>query len=126
PLQDIISVGFFDITDFFLGMVATACIALIFNKPDVESLWLLTLIYVACSIVLIILKIVVILPFRNRAENSTTFSMKTLAGKQGSVTTTITKEAMGEVMVYAGFTKINKGARIYSGGSEDDVETISV
>lgn len=114
PLQDILSLGFVDITDLLLGLVATACVSLIFGNPETETKLTLGLIYAVVIIVFIILKIVVILPFRYKSENSTTFSMKSIAGKQGTVTTTITKESMGEVMVYAGFTRINKGARIYN------------
>ncbi len=113
PLQDFISLGFYDITDFFVGLVATACSTIILNNVDTVTNLELGIIFIIIEIILVVLKISVILPFRSKAENSTTFSMKSIAGKQGNVTTTITKDSMGEVMVYAGFTRINKTAKIY-------------
>lgn len=115
PLKDIISVGFYDISDFFVtGMIAFFITygVLVINRATV-SIWLFAGIFFVIMIVIMLMNILIILPFKRRAENSSITSIHELEGKEGKVSIPITLNGTGEVIVSTGFTRINKMAKIY-------------
>ena len=115
PLKDIISVGFYDISDFFVtGMIAFFITygVLVANLATV-SIWLFVGVFLAVMVVIMLMNILVILPFKSRAENSTTTSIHELEGKEATVSIPITLNGTGEVIVSTGFTRVNKMAKIY-------------
>ncbi|MCM3512226.1 hypothetical protein [Carnobacterium inhibens] len=115
PLKDIISVGFYDISDFFVtGMIAFFITygVLVTNLATV-SIWLFVGVFLAVMIVIMLMNILVILPFKSRAENSTITSIHELEGKEATVSIPITLNGTGEVIVSTGFTRVNKMAKIY-------------
>ena len=125
PLKDIISVGFYDISDFFVtGMIAFFIIygVLVTNRTTV-SIWLFAGIFFAIMIVIMLMNILVILPFKRRAENSSITSIHELEGKEGKVSIPITLNGTGEVIVSTGFTRINRMAKIYN--NADGITDIS-
>lgn len=85
------------------------------------SIGLFILIVVTVITGVVLLNIFVIIPFRSRSENSSATSIQQLEGKEGTVSVSIPADGVGEVLVYTGFTKINKMAKIY----ENDNESIS-
>ncbi|WP_029278520.1 membrane protein [Carnobacterium jeotgali] len=115
PLKDIISIGFYDISDFFVtGMIAFFITygVLVTNLATV-SLWLFVGIFLAVMVVIMLMNILVILPFKSRAENSNITSIHDLEGKEATVSIPITLNGTGEVIVSTGFTRVNKMAKIY-------------
>lgn len=122
PFQDLLDLGVYNISDFFFGLVATACVSILLGNSDSVTNSELVFYFSVTAIILILIKIFVFIPFRKNSENSTTFSLKSLEGKEGEVMTTITQESMGEVLAFAGFTRINKSARIYDNGKDDTTE----
>lgn len=122
PLRDIVSIGFFDISDLFVSLMIAVFIGYMINEgmPGNSTisigLFILILVTVVTSVVL--LNIFVIIPFRSRSENSSATSILQLEGKEGTVSISITADGVGEVLVYTGFTKINKMAKIYENGNE--------
>ena len=123
PLKDIISVGFYDISDFFVtGMIAFFITygVLVANLATV-SIWLFVGVFLAVMVVIMLMNILVILPFKSRAENSTTTSIHELEGKEATVSIPITLNGTGEVIVSTGFTRVNKMAKIY-----DNTDNITV
>ncbi|MDN5371668.1 MAG: hypothetical protein PWR19_714 [Carnobacterium sp.] len=123
PLKDIISVGFYDISDFFVtGMIAFFITygVLVTNLATV-SIWLFVGVFLAVMVVIMLMNILVILPFKRRAENSTITSIHELEGKEATVSIPITLNGTGEVIVSTGFTRVNKMAKIY-----DNTDNITV
>ena len=115
PLKDIITIGFYDISDFFVtGMIAFFITygVLVTNLATV-SLWLFVGIFLAVMVVIMLMNILVILPFKSRAENSNITSIHDLEGKEATVSIPITLNGTGEVIVSTGFTRVNKMAKIY-------------
>ncbi|AEB31044.1 putative membreane integrity integral inner membrane protein [Carnobacterium sp. 17-4] len=115
PLKDIISVGFYDISDFFVtGMIAFFITygVLVTNRATV-TIWLFLSIFFVIVVVIMLMNILVILPFKSRAENSNITSIHDLEGKEAKVSIPITLNGTGEVIVSTGFTRVNKMAKIY-------------
>ena len=115
PLKDIISVGFYDISDFFVTGMITFFITygiLVTDRLKV-SIWLFTGIFFVIMVIIMLMNILVILPFKNRAENSNITSIYELEGKEAKVSIPITLNGTGEVIVSTGFTRVNKMAKIY-------------
>lgn len=122
PLREIVTIGFFDISDLFVSLMIAVFIGYMVNEsmPDNASisigLFILILVTVVTGVVL--LNIFVIIPFRSRSENSSATSIRQLEGKEGTVSVSITADGVGEVLVYTGFTKTNRMAKIYENSSE--------
>lgn len=115
PLKDIISVGFYDISDFFVtGMIAFfITYGILLTNRSIVSIWLFAGIFFVSMIIIMLMNILVILPFKNRAENSSITSIYELEGKEAKVSIPITLNGTGEVIVSTGFTRVNKMAKIY-------------
>ena len=113
PLKDIITVGFYDISDFFVTLLISLFIVSQLDGVLEVTKSLLIIIFISVLVVIILLNIFVVLPFKSRAENSTLISNKQLEGREGKVSVPLTIDSMGEVIVYTGFTKVNKMAKIY-------------
>ena len=115
PLKDIISVGFYDISDFFVtGMIAFfITYGILVTNRDTVSVLLFSAIFFATMIAIMLMNILVILPFKSRAENSSITSIKDLEGKEATVSIPITLNGTGEVIVSTGFSRVNKMAKIY-------------
>lgn len=124
PLRDIVTVGFYDISDFFVTAMITFFIGYMYNESSELTIGIFTAIFIAVLVAIILMNIFVIIPFKSRAESSTVASITQLEGKEGKVSTTLTEGSYGEVVVYNGFTKINKMAKIYA--NNDGVTTIPV
>lgn len=122
PFRDFISVGFYDISDFFISLVATSTLVYIFFDGTIGSIgyWI---IFILVSAFVISLKTFVVFPFMNRADNSTVSTIYDLEGKVGKTMSTIKPDKLGEVMVFSGFSKITRGARIWK--SDETSQAIS-
>lgn len=122
PLRDIITVGFFDISDLFVSFMIAVFIGYMINESMpgniAISIGLFMLIVVTVVTGVVLLNIFVVIPFRSRSENSSATSIQQLEGKEGTVLVSITADGVGEVLVYTGFTKINKMAKIYENGKD--------
>lgn len=122
PLRDIISIGFFDISDLFVSLMISVFIGFMINEgmpgDNYLSVGLFMLVVITVVTGVVLLNIFVIIPFRSRSENSSATSIRQLEGKEGTVSISITADGVGEVLVYTGFTKINKMAKIYESGNE--------
>ncbi|MCC5894135.1 MAG: hypothetical protein JJU16_01605 [Alkalibacterium sp.] len=122
PLRDIVTIGFFDISDLFVSFMISVFIGYMINEGmpanAAISVGLFALIVVTVVTCVVLLNIFVIIPFRSRSENSSATSIRQLEGKEGTVSISITADGVGEVLVYTGFTKINKMAKIYESGNE--------
>lgn len=115
PLKDIISVGFYDISDFFVtGMIAFfITYGVLMTNRALVSIWLFVGIFFVLMVIIMLMNILVILPFKSRAENSNVTSIHELEGKEAKVSIPITLNGTGEVIVSTGFTRVNKMAKIY-------------
>lgn len=115
PLKDIISVGFYDISDFFVtGMIAFFITYGVLMTNDAPiSIWLFAGIFFAIMIIIMLMNILVILPFKSRAENTSITSIQELEGKEAKVSIPITLNGTGEVIVSTGFKRVNKMAKIF-------------
>ncbi|WP_256244868.1 hypothetical protein [Alkalibacterium sp. 20] len=122
PLRDIVTVGFFDISDLFVSFMIAVFIGYMINElmPANTAISIGLFMFIVVSVVtgVVLLNIFVIIPFRSRSENSSATSIQQLEGKEGTVSVSITADGVGEVIVYTGFTKINKMAKIYESGNE--------
>ncbi|AGY82625.1 membrane integrity integral inner membrane protein [Carnobacterium inhibens] len=115
PLKDIISIGFYDISDFFVTAMIAFFITygILVTNHTAVSIWLFVGIFFAIMVVIMLMNILVILPFKSRAENSNITSIHELEGKEAKVSIPITLNGTGEVIVSTGFSRINKMAKIY-------------
>ncbi|MEC6748347.1 hypothetical protein VXN63_07300 [Marinilactibacillus sp. XAAS-LB27] len=122
PLREIITIGFFDISDLFVSLMIAVFIGYMINESmpgnAFISIGLFILIFVTVVTGIVLLNIFVIIPFRSRSENSSATSIRQLEGKEGTVSVSITADGVGEVLVYTGFTKTNRMAKIYENSSE--------
>lgn len=125
PLNDILSVGFYDITDFFLGILMTSLLVNSLQKSDGWSFGLFTSAFLVVSALIIAFKIFFVLPLLKRAENSTITSSKDLEGKEATVTVPIGQKTIGEIIVSTGFGKMNRMALIYACSATEDVLNIA-
>ncbi|TNV68151.1 NfeD family protein [Trichococcus shcherbakoviae] len=125
PLNDILSVGFYDITDFFLGILMTSLLVNALQKSDGWSFGLFTSAFLVVSALIIAFKIFFVLPLLKRAENSTITSSKDLEGKEATVTVPIGQKTIGEIIVSTGFGKMNRMALIYACSATEDVLNIA-
>lgn len=115
PLRDFISVGFYDISDFFVtGLIA---FFMAYGAVEAERVSLtplsFSLLFLVVMVVIMLMNILVILPFKERAENSNVSSIKNLEGKEAIVSIPISIGQTGEVIMNSGFTRVNRMARIY-------------
>lgn len=122
PLREIVTIGFFDISDLFVSLMIAVFIGYMINESmpgnSFISIGLFILILVTVVTGIVLLNIFVIIPFRSRSENSSATSIRQLEGKEGTVSVSITADGVGEVLVYTGFTKINRMAKIYENSSK--------
>ncbi|WP_225744612.1 hypothetical protein [Marinilactibacillus sp. Marseille-P9653] len=122
PLREIVTIGFFDISDLFVSLMIAVFIGYMINESmpgnAFISIGLFILILVTVVTGIVLLNIFVIIPFRSRSENSSATSIRQLEGKEGTVSVSITADGVGEVLVYTGFTKINRMAKIYENSSK--------
>ncbi|PTQ85386.1 hypothetical protein C8U37_10423 [Trichococcus patagoniensis] len=125
PINDILSVGFYDITDFFLGILTTSLLVNALQKPDEDLVGVFVGIFLAVSALIIAFKIFFVLPLLKRAENSTITSSKDLEGKEATVTVPIGRTAIGEIIVSTGFGKMNRMARIYANPDTENLLNIA-
>jgi membrane protein implicated in regulation of membrane protease activity len=125
PINDILSVGFYDITDFFLGILTTSLLVNALQKSDSWSFGLFASAFLVVSALIIAFKIFFVLPLLKRAENSTITSSKDLEGKEATVTVPIGQTTIGEIIVSTGFGKMNRMARIYASPDTEEVRTIA-
>lgn len=125
PLNDILSVGFYDITDFFLGILTTSLLVNALQKSDGWSFGLFASAFLVVSALIIAFKIFFVLPLLKRAENSTVTSSKDLEGKEATVTVPIGQTTIGEIIVSTGFGKMNRMARIYASPDTEEVRNIA-
>ena len=125
PLNDILSVGFYDITDFFLGILTTSLLVNALQKSDSWSFGLFASAFLVVSALIIAFKIFFVLPLLKRAENSTVTSSKDLEGKEATVTVPIGQTTIGEIIVSTGFGKMNRMARIYASPDTEEVRNIA-
>jgi hypothetical protein len=125
PLNDILSVGFYDITDFFLGILTTSLIVNALQQPDEGLVGLFAGVFLAVTALIITFKIFFVLPLLKRAENSTITSSKDLEGKEATVTVPIGQTTIGEIIVSTGFGKMNRMARIYVSPGTETIGTIA-
>ncbi|WP_414839264.1 hypothetical protein [Carnobacterium sp. TMP28] len=124
PLKDIISIGFYDISDFFVtGMIAFfITYGIVVAGRKAVSTLLFVGIFFVIMIAIMLMNILVILPFKGRAENSSITSIYQLEGKEGKISIPISLDKTGEVVVYTGFTRVNKMAKIYE--NDDGITAI--
>ncbi|MFY9901865.1 MAG: hypothetical protein WAK52_04575 [Trichococcus sp.] len=125
PLNDILSVGFYDITDFFLGILTTSLLVNALQKSDGWSFGLFASAFLVVSALIIAFKIFFVLPLLKRAENSTVTSSKDLEGREATVTVPIGQTTIGEIIVSTGFGKMNRMARIYASPDTEEVRNIA-
>lgn len=113
PLRDIITIGFYDVSDFFVSGMISFFVGYIVSNQTMLTTTIFIVIYIAVTSIVILLNIFIIIPFRRRSENSSATSIHQLAGKEGTVSIPITFDGIGEVVVYTGFSKTNRMAKIY-------------
>ena len=103
-----------DVTDVSLTILITGALAH-FLHPDPASIsannWY-AYTFFAFWIVLF-LKNFLVIPFKSRVENSTSYSIHSFEGKMGTVTIPIQKGSIGEVLLSDGFGQVNLMAKIY-------------
>ncbi|WP_034551076.1 membrane protein [Carnobacterium funditum] len=126
PLKDSISVGFYDISDFFVtGMIAFfITYGILISERKTVSIILFAGIFFVVMVAIMLMNILVILPFKGRAENSSITSIYQLEGKEGKISVPISLNKTGEVIVYTGFTRVNKMAKIYE--NDDGITDIPI
>ena len=124
-LNGILSVGFYDITDFFLGILMTSLLVNAKQKSDGWSFGLFASAFLVVSALIIAFKIFFVLPLLKRAENSTITSSKDLEGKEATVTVPIGQKTIGEIIVSTGVGKMNRMALIYACSATEDVLNIA-
>ena len=125
PLNDILSVGFYDITDFFLGILTASLLVNALQKSDSWSNASFAVAFLVVSAFIIAFKIFFVLPLLKRAENSTITSSKDLEGKDATVTVPIGQKTIGEIIVSTGFGKMNRMALIYACSDTADILNIA-
>lgn len=103
-----------DLTDVSLTILITGALAHFLHSDPVSIVannWY-AYAFFAFWIVLF-LKNFLIIPFKSRVENSTSYSIHSFEGKMGTVTIPIHKGNIGEVLLSDGFGQVNLMAKIY-------------
>lgn len=113
PIKDVISLEFYDICDVFISLFFVGLIMTKMDEGMEQNKFLLTGIFLGVSIVIILIKLFVFVPFQEKAETNALLSRKDYIGERGKVTVTITKEGLGEVVLYTVFGNVPMTAKIY-------------
>lgn len=111
PLKDVISFEFYDICDVFLSLMIAAIVfaARGIDEPSPENILIVMGII---SIGIMFIKVFVIVPFQKKGENSTVLSMQDYVGMTGTLSVSVTKASIGEVIISTPFGIRNQMAKI--------------
>lgn len=125
PLKDVISFEFYDICDVFLSLMMAAIVfaARGIDEPSPENILIVMGII---SIGIIFIKVFVIVPFQKKGENSTVLSMQDYVGMTGTISVSVTKASIGEVIISTPFGIRNQMAKISWEGKEEKKTTLTV
>ena len=76
PVKDIISVDFYDICDLFISLFFVGLISTKFSMESSHQTLLLIALFLAISLVIILIKLFVFVPFQTKAETNALLSRK--------------------------------------------------
>ncbi|HJA90061.1 MAG TPA: NfeD family protein [Candidatus Jeotgalibaca merdavium] len=119
PIKDIISVDFYDICDLFISLFFVGLISTKFSMESSHQTLLLIALFLAISLVIILIKLFVFVPFQAKAETNALLSRKDYIGEKGRVTVTINSDTVGEVVLYTIFGNVPMTAKIYQLSYDD-------
>ncbi|WP_373836044.1 NfeD family protein [Jeotgalibaca arthritidis] len=119
PVKDIISVDFYDICDLFISLFFVGLISTKFSMESSHQTLLLIALFLAISLVIILIKLFVFVPFQAKAETNALLSRKDYIGEKGRVTVTINLDTVGEVVLYTIFGNVPMTAKIYQSSDDD-------
>lgn len=125
PIKDVVTLEYYDICDvfislFFLGMIMTRM-----GEETYGNTFLLTGLFLGISVLIILVKLFVFVPFQERAETNALLSRKDYIGERGSVTVAIAKDGLGEVVLYTVFGNVPMTAKIYQERDREEIERIA-
>lgn len=124
PIKDLLSLEFYDICDVFISLFLLGMIMTRMDEGTQKNTFLLTGLFFGISVLIILIKLFVFLPFQERVETNALLSRKDYIGEVGKVTVAITKEGLGEVVLYTVFGNVPMTARIYQ--ERDEVEILRI
>ncbi|MDE1549284.1 NfeD family protein [Jeotgalibaca caeni] len=120
PVKDFITLEFYDICDVFISLFLVGMIMTRLSVEAQENMLLLAGIFLVVSLVIILIKIFVFVPFQEKAETNALLSRKDYIGELGRVTVAITKDGLGEVVLYTVFGNVPMTAKIYQEPNEEE------
>lgn len=119
PIKDALSLEFYDICDVFISFFFVGMIMTWLGEGIQKNTFILTGIFVGVSIAIILIKIFVFVPFQERAETNALLSRKDYVGERGKVTVAISKDGVGEVVLYTVFGNVPMTAKIHQDQNEE-------
>lgn len=125
PVKDVLSVGYYDICDVFFSTFFTALLLEAMGKEDGMDKLVMGAMFIGISMVIIFLKIVLIVPFQEKAETTALMSREDYVGETGKVTVAIKGDALGEVVIYTPFGNATMTAKIYHGFEAEKMPKIA-
>lgn len=125
PIKDIISVEFYDICDIFISLFVVGMFMTVLGEESQRNLFLLAGLFLSVSVLIILIKIFVVVPFQKRVETNALLSRKDYVGELGRVTVAISKDGLGEVVLYTVFGNVPMTAKVYQEADQEEVLRIA-
>lgn len=123
PIGELISLEFYSIVDFFAAFMLMGLVFLSIDNANPTQLSRAVVILLL-SLVIIFLKIFFILPFMHRAERTTVLSFMDYEGREGRVSTHVTKEAVGEIWLSTPTGRVVFTACLYENDQTKDIQEL--
>lgn len=125
PIKDILSFEVYDICDVFFSTLFTGFLLEAMGKENGAEKLLIGGLFIGISVVIVILKLVLFVPFQRKAETSALMSRNDYLGESGKVTVSIRKYGLGEIVIYTPFGNVPMTAAIYQDGQAGNIERIA-
>lgn len=121
PIKDLLTLEYYDICDVFISLFIVGMFMTKMSEDAQNNMFLLTGIFLGVSVAIIFIKVFVFVPFQEKAETNALLSRKNYIGEPGKVTVALTKERLGEVVLYTVFGNVAATAKIYHQQGEEEL-----
>lgn len=125
PLKDILTLEFYDVCDIFISLFFLGIVMTRLDEGTQGNTLLLIGIFLGISVAIIFIKLFVFVPFQEKAETNALLSRKDYIGERGKVTVAISKDGLGEVVLYTVFGNVPMTAKIYQERGKEKMERIA-
>ena len=95
------------------------------SEDSQVNIFLLVGLFLSISVLIMIIKIFVIVPFQKRVETNALLSRKDYVGEIGRVTVAISKDRFGEVVLYTVFGHVSMTAKIFQEPGDKELMRIA-